>query len=231
MQDLACPMLCSNGRRNHMMTLRTGSTLAAIALSPMIATAEPAYEPVPASANTTFEDIGASISAGGGVEGFTSDSMRRTTSDGGDWGVRAAIGTRSFVGFEAAYIGSAQAIDTLGLDNNAVLVGNGAQGAVRLNATTNMEVQPFLFAGLAWRHYKLTNADFNTSDVSDSDDVLEIPMGVGLAYKYRGLLLDARGEFRAATGEDLMPSLNSTDPNDKASMHRWGVNANLGYEF
>jgi hypothetical protein len=222
--------------RKSMSTLRSGSTFAAILFAPTIAAAQPDYEPMPAepapsSGYTTLEDLGFSLSAGGGVEGFTSDTMRRTTDDGGNWGVRAAIGTSSFVGFEGAYIGSAQSIDSLGLDSDTMLVGNGAQGAVRLNATTDMEVQPFLFAGLAWRHYELTGTDINTSDVANSDDVLEVPMGVGVAFKAGDLLLDARGEFRAVTGEDLTRSLNSTDSNDSAAMHRWGVNANIGYAF
>lgn len=178
-----------------------------------------------------FDRLGFSLTAGGGVEGFTGDSARAATTDGGNWDVRASIGTRSFLTFEASYIGSAQAIDALGLDNNAVLVSNGVQGNLRLNLLDRTGVQPFLYAGAAWRRYDVTNTDLNTSDISDTDDVLEIPMGVGVAYKYRGFLLDARGEFRAATNEDLMPSLTSIDPGDKASLHRYGVSANLGYEF
>jgi hypothetical protein len=47
-------------------------------------------------------------------------------------------------------------------------------------------------------------------------------MGVGLSGRWAGLVLDARGEFRMATNEDLVAN---------ESMHRWGVNANVGYEF
>jgi hypothetical protein len=220
------------------MLIRTGLSFLVILLAPTIATAQPpTYEPAPAPIEEppepmTLDSVGFSLAAGGGVEGFTGNTMRSTTTDGGNWNVRAALGTRQYLAFEGSYIGSAQAIDALGLDRNATLVGNGVQGAIRINATTSMELQPFLFAGVAWRHYEITNADFNTSDISDSDDVVEVPMGVGVAFKtVGGFLVDARGEFRAVTDEDLVPSLSARNANDKASMHRWGVNANIGIEF
>lgn len=191
---------------------------------------EPVY--VESSNKPFLERYGVAFVLGGGVEGFTNDSMRSSTKDGGNWDARAIFGTRDWVGFEAAYIGSAQSIDALGLDGDALLVGNGVQGNLRLNLTKDSLVQPFAYAGAAWRRYSLQNQGLNTSAVRNSDDVLEIPMGVGLAYKFNGFMLDARGEFRAATGEDLMPSLtDTTGDNTRAEMHRWGVNANIGYAF
>ncbi|MDX2087814.1 MAG: outer membrane beta-barrel protein [Kofleriaceae bacterium] len=194
---------------------------------------QPTYEPryEEAAAEDPLARYGLEVSLGGGVSGFTSDSARDFTNDGGAWEVNVGIGNRSPLGFEASYIGSAQSIDALGLDENAILVGNGVQGLVRVNFTQDYSLQPFAFAGAAWRHYNLTNTDFNTSDIDDSDDVLEIPMGAGLAFKYQGFTLDARGEFRLASQEDLMPSLTAVDVDDRATMDRWGVNANIGYTF
>lgn len=191
-------------------------------------TVEPVYQPV-APEQSLMERYGIGVVLGGGVEGFTDHTMRNTTQTGGNWDVRAIFGTRQYLALEAAYIGSAQGIDALGLDNSAVLVGNGVEGALRLNFTKDQLIQPFIFAGAAWRRYDLQNASFNTSAVRGEDDVLEIPMGAGLAYHYRGLMFDARGEFRAATNEDLMPSL--TNQGDAAKMHRWGANLNIGYAF
>jgi len=186
-------------------------------------------EPVPVEEPTrddTLERYGIAISAGGGVAGFTDGDLRDTTNDGGSWGVRATFGTRSWIGVEAEYIGSAQSIDALGLDNDTTLIGNGVQGVGRINLIDS-NVQPFLFGGLAWRHYGLSYDGVNTSDVHDDDDVLEVPMGAGIAWKYRGLLLDARGEFRYATYEDMVPDVQGGD----LSMHRYGFNANVGYAF
>jgi len=123
-----------------------------------------------------------------------------------------------------------------------VLVGNGVQGALRLNATVDFPVQPFIFAGAAWRRYDLTNENFNTSDVASKDDVLEIPMGVGIAGHFGGALVDLRGEFRASTMEDMVPAtaggnndiadaVGVDTGSNSAAMHRWGAKATIGYEF
>lgn len=175
---------------------------------------------------------GFALSIGGGVQGFVGDTMRSTTKDGGMWDVRASFGTRLPMSLEASYLGSAQNIASLGLDSNAVLVGNGVQGNLRINATTgDVPVQPFLYGGVAWRRYQLQNSDFNTSDVIGEDDVLEIPVGIGVAYKTGSLLLDARGEFRGAFYENLVPNGGVNAFTDPASLSRWGVNANVGVEF
>ena len=182
---------------------------------------------------TFFSEYGFALTAGGGVSGFTDATARDATRDGGGWDVRATIGTKLPVAAEVSYLGSAQRIDALGLDNNAMLVGNGVQADVRLNVMTGVSVQPFIYAGAAWRRYDVTNTSANTSDVASSDNVVEFPVGVGFAYRRHGLILDARGEFRPATNEDLMPALRSDTTRDanQASLHRWGVNANIGYEF
>ncbi len=177
----------------------------------------------------SMDKAGFAISVGGGVEGFTNSAVRDTTKDGGDWNVRASFGTRLPLGFEASYLGSLQTIDALGLDTHARLVGNGVQGDLRLNVTTNQIIQPYLFGGVAWRRYSLNNVAFNTSDISSSDDVLEVPVGLGLAYKMKGLVLDARGEFRGSFYDNLVPEPNTTS--NSTRLHRWGVNANIGYEF
>jgi hypothetical protein len=180
--------------------------------------------------------LGIAIAAGGGVGAFTHDAARLSTNPGGDWDVRLTLGTRSPIAFEGSYIGSAQSIDALGLDSGAVLVGNGLQGALRVNTTIDFPVQPFFFGGLGWRHYEIMNTNANLSDFESDDDVLEIPLGVGIAGKYRGLILDARGEFRATAYESMIPEAGEDDDieldqDSSAAMHRWGVKATVGFEF
>jgi hypothetical protein len=175
-----------------------------------------------------IERVGLGFSAGGGVDDFASDSMRATTGVGGGWNVRATIGTKSIIAFEGSYIGSAQTINALGLDNDALLIGNGVQGALRLNFVTNFPVQPFAYGGAAWRHYDITNSNINTSDVADNDDVAEFPAGVGVSGYLMGLMADVRGEYRFATGEDLAPSRNNTGD---ATMDRWAVTGSLGFNY
>lgn len=176
-----------------------------------------------------IERAGIAIAIGGGVSGFTGDEMRDTTDDGGAWNVRVTLGSNSPLAFEGSYIGTAQDIQALGLDNDAFLLGNGAQGAVRLNFTRDLAVQPFVYGGAAWMRYELTNADVNTSDISNDDDVIELPVGAGVSLRSGGFLIDVRGEFRYVTEEDLVPALDTGG--DPAEMHRYGANANVGFEF
>jgi hypothetical protein len=175
-----------------------------------------------------LERVGIGFSAGGGVDDFASDTMRGATGVGGGWNVRATLGTKSILALEGSYIGSAQTINSLGLDNDALLVGNGVQGALRLNFVEDFYAQPFVYGGAAWRHYDISNSNFNTSDVADSDDVAEFPAGVGLAGYVYGMMADIRGEYRFATGEDLAPSNNNTG---EATLDRWAVTGSLGFSY
>jgi hypothetical protein len=176
--------------------------------------------------------IGMSLSFGGGLAEFTNQTMRDTTGTAGTWAVRATLGTKSPLGFEGSYIGSAQTINALGIENDAMLVGNGVQGALRLNAVIGSPITPFVFGGVAWNHYSLTNTATNTSAISDTDDLLEVPVGLGIGGSWKGLGYDVRGEMRFATNEDLVPQLSAgRDNGSHADMHRWGVNATLGWGF
>jgi hypothetical protein len=214
--------------------------------APMPQAAEPAPAPAPAPAPTYSQEhyapepyveaphenwlqsVGLGFSIGGGVDDFASDTMRSTTGTGGGWHVRATLGTKSILAFEGSYIGSAQNIDALGLDNDALLIGNGIQGAGRLNFVTDFPVQPFAYAGAAWRHYDITESNVNTSDIANSDDVAEFPAGVGVSGYLWGMMADIRGEYRFATGEDLAPSNNNSGD---ATMDRWGVEGSLGFAY
>ncbi|HWU87569.1 MAG TPA: outer membrane beta-barrel protein [Kofleriaceae bacterium] len=190
----------------------------------------PPYQPEPEQ-EPMAERAGLSIAVGGGVTGFTGGDLRKNTAAGGGWDVRATLGTRSLLAFEAQYGGSAQSIKALGLDKSAILMSNSAQANVRLNFLRHAPLQPFVFAGVAWRRYDVTKTSKNLSDIKDRDDVLEVPAGLGLSYRWRGLLLDARAEYRTATNPDLMPRLNVKDLRQKAPMNGFGASASIGYEF
>lgn len=174
---------------------------------------------------TFYERYGLGISIGGGVEGFVDKTQRSDTSVGGSWNVRVMLGTHARLAGEVSYIGSAQAINGLGLETDALLVGNGAQAVARGNLMTG-DVQPFIYGGVAWKHYTLNRTVTRTSDLIDKDNVVEWPIGVGVASAYGGLLLDLRGEYRLASNGDLF---RVVDPNDRPD--RYGVNANIGYAF
>jgi hypothetical protein len=182
--------------------------------------------------------FGMAVSVGGGVIGFIDSDARDLADTGGSWEARLTVGTRSPLAFEAAYVGSAQDIDTLGLDSSAVLVGSSFEGAARLNFTRTA-VQPYLFGGLGYTRYDVANADFNTSSVQDEEEMGHIPAGVGLGWQYRGLLLDVRGTVRAAFNDALRRENDSDGeiiPDDdespgRAELDTWNVAARIGFEF
>src|SRR6476661_7047952 len=58
-------------------------------------------------------DIGIGVTLGGGMTGFSSRTLRASTSElGGTWGLRAAFGTHTPLCLEAAYVGSAMKIES-----------------------------------------------------------------------------------------------------------------------
>jgi hypothetical protein len=174
--------------------------------------------------------MGMSIQAGGGVTNFAAQSARERTNVGGYWDARAVIGTRAYVAVELAYVGNLAPIDGQGLDPNAVLLGQGAEADLRLQAPfftpAGALVEPFIFGGGGWMHYRVANAEFNASDVRETNDVATIPFGAGLAFGYRGFLADARFTYRQTFNEDLFPV-----PDGKTDLQNWSAGAMLGYEF
>jgi hypothetical protein len=203
--------------------------VAALLLAPLPAMAQYTYagEPAPEVRRGAGppSGFGAAVQLGGGVVDFTGATARSMTSTGGSWDLRLAFGTRSILGLEAAYVGSAQNITAAGLDPNAALIGNGAEAALRLNAPLAYRgslVEPFAFGGAGWTQYNVVNDNFNTSIVREKDDVLTVPFGGGLAASFNGFMFDARFTYRVLYNQDLI---------GKSNLDNWIVSANLGSEF
>ena len=137
-----------------------------------------------ASSQNMLEQYGLSLSVGGGVLGFTDTDMRDTADVGGLWDVRVGFFTNTWVGAEIAYQGGLQPMNALGLNSDAQLLSNALEADARLNFLQGRwRYQPYIFAGLAWKRYSLTNVETNLSSVNDRDDVMEIPMGVGIGFR------------------------------------------------
>lgn len=174
---------------------------------------------------------GLGIAAGGGVMDFVGSDLRGVTDTGGKWDARLVFGTRSPVAVEAAYIGSAQNIDTLGVEDSAILLSNGASAALRVNILKDLPVQPYVSAGAGWRRFSVTNTDTNTSDLNDTDDIFEVPVAAGVAYRMGGFIADVRFAYRAAFADDLLRNA-AVDPGDiGAGLDNWDASLTLGVEF
>ena len=206
--------------------------VAALMLSPLPALAQsytyPAYtEPAPEVRRGPAppSGYGSAVELGGGVMNFSGAAARNITNSGGAWNLRLAWGTRSILGFEAAYVGSANKLRVDGLDPKAALLGNGAEGALRLNAPFPYHeslIEPFAFGGVGWTQYDVINDNYNNSSIKERDHVINVPVGGGLATAYRGLMLDARYTYRFAYREALMGN---------TPLDNWVVSANIGSEF
>lgn len=180
--------------------------------------------------------IGVSTILGGGVAGFTDKAMRSTTSDlGGLWDLRITIGSHIPLALDIGYVGTATNINGLPTGNKGTLIGTTAEGALRWNMLPHFAWTPYLFAGMGWQRYDVTQTSVSLSDagMNDHDNLLVFPMGAGVAWRMAGFVADIRGTFRAATDENLVltsplpPSSNNTF----APMHTWEAAAAVGYEF
>lgn len=204
----------------EVLDMRKGIRLAAVvvALAPAAALAD---YPSLYNRPDLQAPMGISAAVGGGFIQFMDAGANAAAPGGGSWTARLQLGTRVHVGWEVAYLGSAQAIEALGVDDRAFLLSHGLEGALRLNALTG-DWQPYFSAGLGWRRYSIQNTLRNTSSLSSADDTTELPLGVGLAYRYRGLVADLRCELRPVLQGNLLPGINT---------NTWGVGARLGFEF
>jgi hypothetical protein len=177
-----------------------------------------------------LSSIGYAAFVGGGYEDFTNRSVRGMTSGAGAWDARLIGGTRSFVGFEAAYVGSARNIEALGLGGNSSLVSNGFEGAFRVNmpiVRSRSLFEPFGYVGVGYSHYSVTNYNVAaSSDVASGDGVLTVPFGAGFAYGYKAFIADARVNYTPTFYDNLFQATNGT-----GALNHWGVGGNLGVSF
>jgi hypothetical protein len=174
--------------------------------------------------------IGIQVMAGGGLMNQMDDETGDVTEIGLLWEARVAFLNRSLLGFEAAYIGSVQTVNALGLDDNAQLMGNGAEANLRLNVLGAGPIRPYLFGGVGWTHYDFTNTGTANAAVEDNDDVIHIPAGVGIGIHLpRGMTIDLRGTARAAFEEQTFQPMAAED--DEMGLENWSASAQLGFEF
>ena len=135
------------------------------------------------------------------------------TGTGGAWDVRLIFGQREVLALETAYVGSAHYISALGLDSDAMLVSNGAEGTLRLNIPVidhGSIIEPFGFVGLGWSRYELTQTAYNHSNITTAENVMEVPYGAGLTMGSDGFLVDIRFTYRATYYDQLMRTPTSS---------------------
>ena len=179
---------------------------------------------------------GWAVMAGGGYSDFTNQAMRDTTAGGGTWDARFIGGTNSIFGFEAAYVGTARSISTLGVTaNNPALVSNGLEGNFRLNAPIRRGAslfEPYGYVGLGYQHFNVSNYNSNTQTLSSfnasNDDTMTVPVGGGFAYAYKAFIADVRAGW---TGVYYDTMLNTGLQNANGALNHWNVGSQIGFMF
>jgi hypothetical protein len=179
--------------------------------------------------------LGVGMMFGGGITDFASPTVRDMTGTGGAWDVRLIFGQREVLALETAYVGSAHYISALGLDTDAMLVSNGAEGTLRLNIPVidhGSIIEPFGFVGLGWSRYELTQTAYNRSNLTTAENVMEVPYGAGLTMGSDGFLVDIRFTYRATYYDQLMrlPTSSGATGGDNR-LNSWSLGAHIGFEF
>jgi len=170
---------------------------------------------------------GVAFMAGGGVGTYVSSPTRNEAGAVGVWNLRVAYGTRTYAGVEAAYLGGAGSVSGLGGSSQNLLVRNGVEATLRVNAPLvygRTLAEPYLFAGIGWDHYSVSNASPSAS-VGGGDDVGTAPVGVGFDLTHRGVVADLRFAFRPTFGENQSPTVKTPD------LTNWTLALQLGYEL
>jgi hypothetical protein len=190
---------------------------------------QPTYELAPGYHYTSI--IGMALLVGGGFQDFTHGNARDLTAGGGSWNARIVAGTRSFIGVEAAYVGSANNVrNVLGTNVSSSVIGNGLEGALRLQVpimTGYHMIEPFGFVGLGWSNYRVTNNQIATSSfATKSDNVMTVPLGGGVAYTYKMFTVDGRVNWTPTYYNNLILQTSGSNRLD-----HWGVGGNLGVAF
>jgi hypothetical protein len=185
----------------------------------------------PPRSDMPASEIGVGVTLGGGAIGFWQDGTKSFVDIGGTWDVRATLGTRLPLAFEVAYVGSASSINALGLDTNAILLGSTAEGDIRFNILRG-RVQPYIFGGVGYTYYRITNTAITTSDLQRTDNVLEVPFGAGLAWRLgHAFLLDIRGTGRLTYFDDLLKNAVTATNAGNSGLANWMGTAHVGWEF
>ena len=176
--------------------------------------------------------VGFAFVVGGGYTDFTRTNARNLTHPGGGWDARIIGGTRTFIGFEAAYVGTANNLPSFG-GATSTLISNGVEGALRLNVPIVRGFslfEPYAFGGIGWANYRVTNnrpafTDFSTN----SDNVMTVPVGAGFAYIYKAFMLDIRGGWTGTYFNNLILTPSSSTTNNR--LDHWQAGGNLGVAF
>lgn len=155
----------------------------------------------------TRELRGVFINAAVGVEGYTGALAPRIKL-GETYGVNIAFRPSKVLGFELAYSGSVNQINTAyypaaQTNDGADIVRNGGSLIVTLGLTVT-EVNPYILAGVAVNQFTVRDGQ----SVGFKNDTAEaIPVGAGLRAQFGHFISDLRFAYSLPVGQDFAPGV------------------------
>jgi hypothetical protein len=166
------------------------------------------------------------VAVGGGVAGFVSPTLREVSDDGGAWNARIAAGDPKAIRLELSYTGAAQPLDSA----SGTLLKSGALVQAHINVGPWVSsVEPFMYLGAGLAHYRV-RGDIMHRDLAPTDNVLELPIGAGVAKRVGRYVFDVRAGLEIASGADLLRiPKESGSSRTTEIMHRFAMAASLGF--
>lgn len=205
------------------MLLRAAlATGVAFLAAPQLARADP---------SPVWDGNGITGVASGGVTGFMDKAVRDVVSSdvGGAFDLRLTLGSRRPLALDISYLGNwANLHDPAGAAGG-VLDGMTFEAACRYNFNAGATWDPYAFVGLGWQHYEVRGATVDLMNVGmrSHDDLVDAPLGAGLAFHHEGFVLDVRATLRVTQYNNLVRDTRTT----YAAMDSWQVGAGIGYEL
>jgi opacity protein-like surface antigen len=145
--------------------------------------------------NDFMSNLGFAV--GGGLNNYTGD-LGDITAAGGSFGVVVNSQPLNLVGFEVGYEGSRNPFEDI---NGGALMRHNVGGLAKVGPTlgANDNLRPFVGAGLG---LSVLNPNNEAEPLIDGDFVAEVPVALGLEYKFGALTAGGRATYRFLAGED-----------------------------
>jgi hypothetical protein len=181
---------------------------------------------------TSVAPQGVAVQVGGGVTGFSRSASRDVLSTGGYWDVRTIVGTRSYLGAELAYVGSAREVNAPSIAGQPTMLGNGGEALARVGIPVELDgvrLTPFAFGGIGYSRLQLVDQRASASGVKEAANALTVPFGAGVGLAYRHFIMDARFTYRGVFDDDFV-ALAGSDV-EYADLQNWSTGLTVGYEF
>jgi hypothetical protein len=168
-----------------------------------------------------------SLTIGAGGAGFVQERLSGRVFPGVAYNARFTVGTRSWVAFEASYVGTVNKL--IGpFSREPQVIGNGLESDLRINFWPG-RVEPYAFGGVGFNTWGLHNREIDPATAAgfrDSNTLFIVPVGGGMSgYLGRHFLLDARFTYRFMFNQNFF--INQID----SRTDQWTVQGNIGYAF